>query len=67
MDILGVKKVNKKNTEYFSGVTGGELTFTSNPMESFTSTDTKSVEMIREILQAGDKRNTFQSFKVNIS
>lgn len=65
--ILGIKKVNKKVTEYFSGVEGGEVKFTSNPMKSFTSSDTNAVDTIREILAASDKRNTYERFQLSLS
>ena len=65
--ILGVKKVNKKTTEYFSCVENGEVKYTDNPMRSFTSSDSMAVEVIREILQAGDKRNTYESFEIKLS
>jgi hypothetical protein len=64
--IFGVKKVNKKTTEYFVGVEEQTAKFSSNPMHGFTSEDKSAVNTVRDILSAGDKRNLYEVFEVKI-
>jgi hypothetical protein len=62
-----VKKVNKKNKEYFSGVKEGKIEFSINPMMAFTSTDSTAIETIRQLLEASDKRNSYEISEVKFT
>jgi hypothetical protein len=64
--IFGVKKINKKATEFFVGIEEQATKFSSNPMHGFTSSDKSAVNIVRDILSAGDKRNQYEVFEVKI-
>jgi hypothetical protein len=64
--IIGVKKVNKRKVEYFTGVENGEAQFSDNPLKGFTSGDTVAMKTMAEIMSANDKRNTYETYTISV-
>jgi hypothetical protein len=64
--IIGVKKVNKRKVEYFTGVENGESQFSDNPLKGFTSGDATAMKTMAEIMSANDKRNTYETYTISV-
>jgi hypothetical protein len=64
--IFGIKKVNKKTTEYFSSVKDGEVIFTKNPIQGFTNSDALVAKTMADLLSVMDKRNTYETYPITI-
>lgn len=65
--IIGVKKTNKKTTEYFVGVDDGKLSFSANPIEGFTCSDKLAMMTLAEVLALSDKRNTYETYNISVN